>query len=118
MNRSRREKKTSIRGPEIKPAHCSAPVSTHSVILLTVLTIVVAFIVLVTHLPVLSAQALLFDDNQYLTNNVLVQNPSWSSAKQFLIEVLKPSTVRGYYQPLSMISLMFDYASGGRPDNL
>jgi len=60
----------------------------------------------------------MFDDEQYLTENYLVQNPSLGSAGRFLAEVLKPSTVRGYYQPLTMISLMIDYALGGRPDNL
>jgi hypothetical protein len=32
--------------------------------------------------------------------------------------VFEPSTVEGYYLPLSMISLMLDYARGGRPDHL
>jgi len=32
--------------------------------------------------------------------------------------VLSPSTVKGYYLPLSMTSLMLDYAMGGRPDDL
>jgi len=50
--------------------------------------------------------------------NPLVQRPGWASARQFLAEVLQPSTVRGYYHPLSMISLMLDWAAGGRPDNL
>ncbi|UCD29755.1 MAG: tetratricopeptide repeat protein, partial [Planctomycetota bacterium] len=49
---------------------------------------------------------------------VLVRNPSWASVKRFLTEVFEPSTVEGYYQPLPMISLMVDYALGGRPDNL
>ncbi len=74
--------------------------------------------VIVVHWPALSAQVLSFDDSQYLTRNLLVQNPGWTSARRFLTEVLKPSTVGGYYQPLTMISLMFDYALGGRPDNL
>jgi len=80
--------------------------------------IVVALIVFITHRPALDAKALLFDDAQYMTKNPLVQNPSWESANRFLTEVLEPSTVQGYYQPLSMISLMLDYGIGGRPDNL
>ena len=92
--------------------------STSNFGLLAVLLIVVCVVVLAVHWPALSAQALSFDDGQYLTKNVLVQNPSWTSARRFLTEVLEPSTVRGYYQPLTMISLMFDYALGGRPDNL
>ena len=83
-----------------------------------VLLIAVCLAVIVTHWPALSRQALFFDDNQYLTQNPLVQEPGWSSVRRFLTEVLEPSTVEGYYQPLTMISLMVDYALGGRPDNL
>lgn len=54
----------------------------------------------------------------YLTENWLVQNPSWNSAKRFFTEILEPSSVRGYYQPLTMISLMLDCAVGGSKDNL
>ena len=86
--------------------------------LLAILLVVVCTAVLVTHRRVLSAQALTFDDHQYFTENPLVQNPGTRSAWRFLSEVLKPSTVDGYYQPLTMISLMFDYWLGARPDNL
>ncbi|NLX15329.1 MAG: tetratricopeptide repeat protein [Phycisphaerales bacterium] len=68
--------------------------------------------------PALSASALSFDDDMYLTENRLVQNPSWANAGRFLSEVLEPSTVRGYYQPLNMISLMLDSVLGGAADNL
>ena len=80
--------------------------------------IVVCGIVFAVHKPALSARAVSFDDEQYLFENHLVQNPSFKSAVRFLSEVLRPSTVRGYYQPLTMISLMLDYAMGGRADNL
>jgi len=85
---------------------------------LAALLIVIAGVVLAAHWPALSSQAFLFDDDQYLIENSLVQNPGWDSAKRFLTEVLEPSTVRGYYQPLTMISLMLDWAMGGRLDNL
>lgn len=78
----------------------------------------VGIAVLGVHWPALSCQALNFDDSEYLIDNVLVQNPSWQSVKRFFVEVLEPSTVKGYYQPLAMISLMLDYALGGRPDDL
>jgi len=78
----------------------------------------VAATVLATHWPALSAKALSFDDSEYLTVNRLVQNPSVRSAGRFLTEILEPSTIGGYYQPLAMISLMLDYASGGRIDHL
>jgi protein O-mannosyl-transferase len=86
--------------------------------LLVVLTIVVCAVVLVTHWPALSAKALSFDDDQYFVKNFLVRNPSWESARRFLTEVFEPSTVRGYYQPLTMISLMLDYAIGGQTDDI
>ena len=78
--------------------------------LLAGLLVVVCAAVLAAHWPALSAQTTFFDDGQYLTENSLVQNPSWASARRFLTEVLEPSTVGGYYQPLTMISLMADYA--------
>jgi tetratricopeptide (TPR) repeat protein len=78
----------------------------------------VGLAVLIVHWPALSAKTLSFDDHQYLVDNRLVQNPGCSSARRFLSEVFEPSTVKGYYQPLTMISLMLDYAAGGRADHL
>jgi len=83
-----------------------------------ILITAVCIAVLITHWPALSAQAISFDDGQYLNTNVLVQNPGWSSTWRFLSEVLEPSSVEGYYQPLAMISLMLDYALGGRESDL
>ena len=83
-----------------------------------ILIAAVCIAVLAVHWPALSAKAFSFDDNVYLIDNMLVQNPSWYSAKRFLTEVLEPSTVGGYYQPLAMISLMLDYALGGGEKNL
>ena len=85
---------------------------------LAFLILVVAVLVVWVHWPALSGRTLFFDDAQYLTENPVVQNPSWASAKRFLTEVSHPSTVRGYYQPLAMISLMVDVAMGGDPDHL
>jgi len=85
---------------------------------LTALALLVALAVAFAHWPVLDAKALTFDDGEYLTNNPLVQHPSWVSVRRFMTEVFAPSTVRGYYQPLTMISLMLDCAAGGGPGNL
>lgn len=93
------------------------PAHPQRLVIVTVLLLVLAWVTF-THWPALSAQASSFDDEQYLHKNPLVQNPSWSSTWRFLSEVLTPSTVDGYYQPLAMISLMLDHAMGGRPDNL
>ena len=86
--------------------------------LIAVLTVFVCAAVTVIHWPALSAKALFFDDDLYLTNNQLVQNPGPDSAKKFLVEVFEPSSVYGYYQPLTMISLMIDHALGGRTDKM
>lgn len=86
--------------------------------LLACLALVVAATTAAVHWPALSTQAISFDDNQYLVENRLVRNPSWASTGRFLTEVLAPSTVGGYYQPLTMISLMVDYAGAGRVDDL
>jgi hypothetical protein len=85
---------------------------------LSVLAAGVAIIVLVTHWPVLSAQAFSFDDKDAITENYLIQDPSWTSVGRLFGEILQPSTVRGYYRPLTQISLMLDWAMGGRPENL
>ena len=87
-------------------------------LLLVVLLGLVGLCVWMAHGRALSARALSFDDQQYLTENYLVQHPSWGSAKRFLTEVWAPSTVGGYYQPLAMISLMLDYAMAGDVENL
>jgi tetratricopeptide (TPR) repeat protein len=78
----------------------------------------VALATLIAHAPVLKSQALCLDDNLFLTNNALVRSPGWHSAGRFFGEILAPSTVGGYYTPLSMTSLMLDVAAGGRPDQL
>ena len=82
------------------------------------LLLVTGLLVLAVHWPCLSAGAHSFDDEQYLHKNRLVQNPSWASARRFFSEVLAPSTVGGYYQPLTMISLMVDYGIAGGAEDL
>src|SRR6185436_10458880 len=78
--------------------------------------VVVCALVAFVHWPALNCAALSFDDGEYLIGNRLVQNPGWQSSWRFLSEVRAPSTVHGYYQPLNMISIMLDYAMGGRDD--
>lgn len=86
--------------------------------LLAVLALFVALVGVVVHYPSLSARALSLDDHQFLTENLLIQDPGVESAARFFGEVLEPSTVSGYYTPLTMTSLMIDYAAGGRAENL
>lgn len=82
------------------------------------LSLLIAVIVTWAHWPAMSAQACCFDDQEYLIDNALVRSPGLDSAGQFFAEVFEPSTVQGYYQPLTMVSLMLDAAMGGSADNL
>jgi protein O-mannosyl-transferase len=102
-----------------RPASPIEPVggSPRAGLLLPALIFAVSALVAATYWPVLSARAISFDDNQYLIDNPLVRTPGWASAGRFMMEVSRPSTVAGYYQPLTMISLMLDCALGGSPDD-
>lgn len=82
-----------------------------------VLAVLVTAATAATHWPVLSAGAVSLDDDWYLVNNRLVQNPGWGSVRTILGEVRQP-TVPGYYEPLTVVSLMLDWARGGRVENL
>ncbi len=82
------------------------------------LLIGVGAVVLLVHLPALSCRASFHDDTAYVRENPLVQNPSWGSVRRFFSEVGKPSTVRGYYQPLTMTSLMLDRFLSGRHESI
>jgi len=86
--------------------------------LLVYLLFFVSTLVFLAHLPALSARASFLDDQQYVAKNPLVQNPSWASARRFFAEVWAPSTVRGYYQPLTMVSLMLDRFLAGPHESL
>src|SRR5262249_35702011 len=81
---------------------------------LVALALVVA-LTAAAHWPVLHAQAVGLDDEQFVLKNPLVLAPGWHSVERFFIEVAKPSTVPGSYLPLTMTSLMLDVAAGGRP---
>src|SRR5213593_4142240 len=85
---------------------------------LAAVLVLVGAVVATVHLPVLSAQARSLDDDQFVRDNPLVTHPSVASTFRFFGEVLRPSTVTGYYIPLTMTSLMLDYSMGGRPENL
>lgn len=82
------------------------------------IAIAIAIVVVWAHWPTLTARAYCFDDQDYFIDNPLVQSPGLDSAGLFFAEVFEPSTVRGYYQPLTMVSLMLDAAMGGSAENL
>lgn len=104
--------------PPQAPQVAAAPDGRSSTQTLLILLVVAAVLVTAVHWPALSARALSFDDQDYLVDNQLVRNPGFTSAWRFLSEVLEPSTIGGYYQPMAMISLMVDYGLGGRIDYL
>lgn len=112
--------KTSTRGgsKSLAPTSSALPGSLRRSLQIAAAMLFVALVTLAAHWPVTRAQAVLFDDNEYVTDNPLVKDPSWHSVGRFFAEVLEPSTVSGYYQPLSMVSLMTDYAFGARPNAL
>ena len=85
--------------------------------LLACLIAVVCLVVAAVYWPALSAKAISFDDERYFVANPLVRNPSLKSAWSFVSELM-PSTVGGYYQPLTMISLMLDYVIATPGDDL
>ncbi len=64
--------------------------------------------------PSLSSPFVQLDDYMYVIDNDAVRIPSWESVRRICGEVLSPTTVDGYYQPLSMLSLMGDaWLAGG-----
>ena len=65
-------------------------------------------IVLATYWPALSAGAQFMDDKFYI-GAPFMQHPSWTSVKTIFTEVFNPSMVNGYYQPLSLLSVMLDF---------
>ena len=73
----------------------------------------VAIVAVGVHWPGLESRAVALDDAAFLTENVPVRDPSLASVALFFGEVLEPSTVGGYYTPLTMTSLMLDCALGG-----
>lgn len=80
----------------------------------------ISVIVLLVMSPSTTSMAKTFDDDMYLFENSFVKNPGFATAWKFLSEVKTPSNVGigGYYQPLSLISLMIDYAIAGSDTNL
>lgn len=85
---------------------------------LSILTLLAAGVVVCAHWPVLNSQAVHIDDERYLFDNPVLQHPGWESARTVLSEVFESSTIEGYYEPLTLISLMLDVAAGGTHENL
>ena len=101
---------------EITPR--AGAVDSSDLVCLCHLLVVVCVVVVCVHWPALHCEALCLDDDQYVTANPLVRRPSLQSIRRFLTEIIEPSSVLGYYQPLTMISLMMDRYVGRHFDNL
>lgn len=63
---------------------------------------------LALYVPSFGCKFLNLDDFQYIVDNPYVLRPSWEHARAFFVEWSNPTTVGGYYQPLTMLSLMLD----------
>ncbi len=81
-------------------------------------SVFVALVVVVVHWPVLSSQAVSLDDEIFLDQDVAIGNPGLASVGKVFREVLEPTGVGGYAQPVAKISLMADVALGGTYDRL
>jgi len=78
---------------------------------------VCAVVVAAVHWPVLSAGAESFDDNYYVGDEGVAAHPGWESIERLLRGTLQPTGVPGYAHPVAILSLMLDYALGGRLDD-
>src|SRR5262245_60212259 len=76
------------------------------------LAVLVALAGVAIYRPTLSSDFIALDDPQYVVDNPYVRHPTWQRLGLFFTEVLNPSTVAGYYQPLTMASLMLDRVIG------
>ncbi|MCZ6682631.1 MAG: tetratricopeptide repeat protein [Planctomycetota bacterium] len=76
--------------------------------------LLVALAAIALYLPSLDNEFVDFDDTQYVTNNFYVLHPSWQNLWTCFSEVWQPSNIVGYYQPMTIASLMLDRVIDGR----
>jgi len=119
VSAKRKSRKKGLNQPsERRQVEVTQAGSTRQAALLAVLVAAVAVIVLAVYWPALSAESKWLDDGEYLTGIRSLQGAPLVAVKRLFGEPLEPSTVRGYYQPLAMVSLMVDGATGGDAGNL
>ena len=107
--------------PEGRVSQSQAKAAAHTIAasqVLGYLVMAVCLVVFLVHMPALSVRAEFQDDQLYVLDNPLVQNPSWVSVRRFFTEVFKTSSPTGYYLPLTMTSLMADTAMSGASGSL
>ena len=80
------------------------------IVLLIILTSLV-------HIPFLDSQGKLFEDNRYIENE-LVQDPSLVNAVSLFTQVFGHKDLEGFYQPVTMLSLMADNVIGEDVEDL
>ncbi len=76
--------------------------------------LLVALAAIALYLPSLDNEFVDLDDPQYVTNNFYVLHPSWQNLWTCFSEVWQPSNIIGYYQPMTIASLMLDRVIDGR----
>lgn len=108
------ERAALISSTSIQPSDGASPLTSPR-LYLHASGLAVATITLLAYLPTLSSDFVRLDDYQYVVDNELVRDPSWEGVLRFFAEVTHPSTVEGYYQPLTMLSLMLDSMLAGSP---
>ncbi len=79
-------------------------------------SLLVVVTVMVVHWPVVSSQAVYFDDDLHILENPVVQHPTWSGTASLFTRVFDPA-VGGYYKPLPMVTFLFDTLRGGSATN-
>ncbi len=70
--------------------------------------LLVAVAAVALYVPTLGHGFVDIDDPLYITTNAYVLYPTWHKLAACFAEVRVPATVGGYYQPLTMASLMLD----------
>lgn len=68
----------------------------------------VALAAMALYRPTLDSGFIAIDDPQYVSDNPYILWPTWEKFVGFFTEWEKPATVAGYYQPLTLASLMVD----------
>jgi len=86
----------------------AAPPSPHGRFITAVVAVAIAAGAVSLYVPSFGCKFLNLDDFQYIVDNPYVLRPSWEHARAFFNEWQNPTTVGGYYQPLTMVSLMLD----------
>ncbi len=116
MVRGRRQPKDDSRDrPAVvveRPSCAGRPLPTQRPSIPEVPLLALAVVVLGVYWPALSSRAVWVDDAEYVMATQRVGGAGGPSVAGLFTEVLEPSSVRGYYQPLAITSLLMDARAG------